>query len=40
MTIADYFGAALLTSGDSIRTEFKAYPNVDAWLKRMGDGDR
>jgi len=37
LTIADYFGAALLTSGDSIRAEFKAYPNIDAWLKRMGD---
>jgi glutathione S-transferase len=37
MTIADYFGAALLTSGDSIRTEFKTYPNIEAWLKRMGE---
>jgi glutathione S-transferase len=35
ITIADYFGAALLTCGDPIRTEFKAYPNVVAWLKRM-----
>ncbi len=35
VTIADYFGAALLTCGDPIRTEFKAYPNVMAWLKRM-----
>ena len=35
ITIADYFGAALLTCGDPIRTEFKAYPNIDAWLKRM-----
>ena len=37
ITIADYFGAALLTCGDPIRTEFKAYPNIDAWLKRMGE---
>ena len=35
LTIADYFGAALLTCGDPIRTEFSAYPNVVAWLKRM-----
>jgi glutathione S-transferase len=35
ITIADYFGAALLTCGDPIRTEFSAYPNVVAWLKRM-----
>jgi glutathione S-transferase len=35
VTIADYFGAALLTSGHVIRNEFKSYPNVDAWLKRM-----
>ena len=35
ITIADYFGAALLTCGDPIRTEFDAYPNVVAWLKRM-----
>jgi len=37
MTIADYFGAALLTSGDSIRAEFKAYPNIQAWLDRMAE---
>ena len=35
LTIADYFGASLLTCGDPIRTEFSAYPNVVAWLKRM-----
>jgi glutathione S-transferase len=35
VTIADYFGAALLTCGDPIRTEFKTYPNVQAWLDRM-----
>ncbi len=35
LTIADYFGAALLTCGDPIRTEFKDYPNIMAWLKRM-----
>ena len=35
ITIADYFGAALLTCGDPIRTEFKPYPNIEAWLQRM-----
>ena len=35
MTIADIFGAALLTSGHVIRDEFKDYPNIQAWLKRM-----
>jgi glutathione S-transferase len=37
LTIADYFGAALLTCGDPIRTEFKDYPNIAAWLNRMGE---
>ena len=35
ITIADYFGACLLTCGEPVRTEFKKYPNIDAWLKRM-----
>ncbi len=35
ITIADYFGAGLATCGAMIRTEFKNYPNVEAWLKRM-----
>lgn len=35
ITIADYFGAALLTSGHVIRNEFKNYPKVEAWLKRI-----
>jgi len=35
LTIADYFGAALLTCGEPIRTEFKDYPNIQAWLGRM-----
>jgi len=34
-TIADYFGAALLTSGHVIRNEFKPFPNIEAWLKRI-----
>ena len=34
MTIADIFGAALLTSGHVTRDEFKDYPNIERWLKR------
>ncbi len=37
LTIADYFGAALLTSGEPIRTSFDAYPNIKAWLGRMAE---
>jgi glutathione S-transferase len=36
MTIADIFGAALLTSGHVTRDDFKDYPNVDRWLKNVG----
>jgi len=35
ITIADYFGASLLTAGDVIRTDFKGYPNIDRWLGTM-----
>ena len=35
LTIADLFGAGLLTCGHPIRSEFKAYPNIEAWLKRI-----
>jgi glutathione S-transferase len=35
MTIADIFGAGLLTCGHVIRNDFKDYPNIEAWLKRM-----
>jgi glutathione S-transferase len=35
MTIADLFGAGLLTCGHPIRTEFKDYPNIQAWLERI-----
>ena len=35
LTIADLFGAGLVTCGHPIRSEFKAYPNVEAWLKRI-----
>ena len=36
LTIADIFGAALLTSGHVIRNEFGDYRNVDRWLKDVG----
>jgi glutathione S-transferase len=35
LTIADYFGAALITCGHPIRTEFKAYPNIVRWLETI-----
>jgi glutathione S-transferase len=35
ITIADYFGAALVTLGEAIRVDFSAYPNVQRWLDNM-----
>jgi glutathione S-transferase len=35
ITIADYFGAALVTLGEAIRVDFAAYPNVQRWLNNM-----
>ena len=35
LTIADIFGASLLTCGHVMRDEFKAYPNIDKWLKNV-----
>jgi glutathione S-transferase len=35
VTIADYFGAALVTLGEVIRCDFSAYPNVQRWLNNM-----
>jgi glutathione S-transferase len=35
ITIADYFGACLVTIGEVIRCDFAKYPNVDRWLGRM-----
>jgi glutathione S-transferase len=35
LTIADYFGAAILVCGEPMRVDFKDYPNVQAWLERM-----
>jgi glutathione S-transferase len=35
ITIADYFGASLLTLGEVIRCDFSAYPNIARWLANM-----
>jgi len=35
ITIADYFGVALLTLGEIVRVDFSAYPNVARWLGNM-----
>jgi glutathione S-transferase len=35
VTIADYFGAALVTLGEAIRVDFSKYPNVQRWLNNM-----
>jgi glutathione S-transferase len=35
ITIADYFGASLVTLGDLTRCDFSKYPKIDAWLTRM-----
>lgn len=35
VTIADYFGAAIVTIGDLIGCDLSAYPNVERWLSNM-----
>ena len=35
ITIADYFGAALVTLGELIGCDLKAYPNISRWLDNM-----
>ena len=35
LTIADYFGAALVTLGEVIGIDFSPYPNVERWLAAM-----
>ena len=35
ITIADYFGASLLTLGEVVGCGFAAYPNVQRWVARM-----
>lgn len=35
ITIADYFGASILTLGEVIRLDYTPYPNIDRWLASM-----
>jgi glutathione S-transferase len=35
ISIADYFGACLVTAGELIGCTFNGYPNVQRWLSRM-----
>jgi len=35
VTIADYFGAGIVTLGEVIRVDFSPYPNVKRWLNNM-----
>jgi len=35
ITIADYFGAAIVTLGELTGSDFLAYPNVKRWLDRV-----
>ena len=35
ITIADYFGAGIVTLGEVIRVDFSPYPNVKRWLDTM-----
>jgi len=35
ITIADYFGACLLTLGEVLRCDFTPYPNVQRWLSNV-----
>jgi len=35
LTIADYFGAGLVTLGEVIRCDLSAYPNIQRWLANM-----
>jgi len=35
ITIADYFGAGLVTLGEVIRCDFSGHPNIQRWLNNM-----
>jgi len=35
ITIADYFGAAIIQVGEVIRLDLKSYPNIARWLETM-----
>jgi glutathione S-transferase len=32
ITIADYFGACLVSIGETIKVDYSAYPNIERWL--------
>jgi glutathione S-transferase len=35
ITLADFFGVAMLTVGEVIRLDYSAYPNITRWITRM-----
>jgi glutathione S-transferase len=35
ITIADYFGASLVTMGEIVRVDLSKYPNIERWLNNM-----
>jgi glutathione S-transferase len=35
LTIADYFGAAVVSIGELVGCDFSAYPNIERWLDNM-----
>jgi glutathione S-transferase len=35
ITIADYFGACLVSLGETIKVDYAAYPNVKRWLENV-----
>ncbi len=35
LTIADYFGAALVSIGELVDCDLAAYPNIKRWLDNM-----
>ena len=35
ISIADYFGACILTAGEIIHCQFAGYPNIQRWLGKM-----
>ena len=37
ISIADYFGAGLLSAGELIGCTYASYPNVQRWLRRMSE---
>jgi glutathione S-transferase len=35
VSIADYFGLSLVTAGELVQVDFKAYPNIQRWIAAM-----